>query len=265
MDVSGQLRVKFKYISTCLFISLLSMGVFSSFADSVTDSTDTPWMVGISLGTSKPSLQNNNTTVSNGSEQPAPYGVDVYTGSKPASQENLSVLLGYQWFRNNSFLPQYSLSLRYQHLGSFGINGDVTEYSTYTNYSYHLSADSNNVMLLTKLDLYRFYSFFPYISVGLGEASNKMSDYSEQPFSGIIPRLSPGYTGTKHGFAYSLGVGIDYQVTARLSTSFGYEYANLGKLQGVGAAGSGWEGQTLSFGTLKSNTFLLSAAYQLPF
>lgn len=264
MDVAHFLGIRYRPFQTYFLIALLSgMGISASAADSLDGSVVNPWFIGVSVGVTKPSLQkNSSTTVPNGSGQSSPYDVDVYSVSKPGSQENLALFVGYRWMRNTAFLPQYSLILRYQRVGAFSVSGDITQYSLYTNYSYHLNATASNLMLLGKADLCQFHSFSPYVSVGVGQASNKMDDYSEQAFSGITPRTSPGYGGTSSQFAYNLGLGVDYSINTSFSASLGYEYANLGKLKANGT--STWAGDTLSFGSVTSSTVLLSVSYQLP-
>jgi opacity protein-like surface antigen len=131
------------------------------------------------------------------------------------------------------------------------------------NYNYQINASSNIFALLGKVDLYDFHSFDPYLTLGLGVANATLKGYQESPESGIIARVSPDYQShTSSSFTYSLGLGVDYFITPKITASLGYEYADLGNIKS-GDGTSTWSGSSLSFGKLTTHTVLLSVFYQL--
>lgn len=225
-----------------------------------------PWFIGISAGVTWPSLSKGSTTVPNGNPVPPPYNVDLYTVNTPNTAATWSFYVGYRWVRSCEFFPIMSVALRYAHIFNFNISGTIDQYSVpgQINYNYTMNVSPNIATVFGKFDIYEFHSFAPYVSLGLGESFNSITNYTEQAMSGTIPRVSPGYGDRMVGdFTYNLGAGLDYFLNPRTTFSLGYEYANLGKIMS-GDGVSTWSGTALSFGTLTSNTILLSAFYQLP-
>jgi len=224
------------------------------------------WFVGASAGLVWPQLGESNTSVLNGNDAQAPYNSDLYSIDKtPGSTNDWSLYAGYRWDRSQQILPHYSVALRYEHLSRFKIEGTVDQYSLpdFVNYNYHLYGSSNIFSAQGKVDLYDFHSFDPYLTLGLGTANTTVEGYKESPYSGIDARISPGYQNNSAShFTYSLGLGLDYFITPKITASLGYEYADLGNVKS-GDGTSTWSGSSLSFGRLTTNTVLLSVFYQL--
>lgn len=221
------------------------------------------WFFGAEIGGALPQLKNS-TTVFNGSTQPAPNNVDLYSINEPGSTPNYSLYFGYHFVRLSQSFPYFNLALRYQHLNSFKVKGTVEQYSlpAFVNYNYSLNAYSNVYGLFGKLALYQFHRLAPYISAGIGLAQNRTNNYTEQATSGVTPRTSPDYSGAYlDNLMYSLGIGLDFQINRQVSASLGYEFSNLGKIKMGHGNGDFWQGQTLSLGTLKTNAILLSINY----
>ena len=204
------------------------------------------------------------TTVFNGSPQPAPYNQDTYSISEPDSVAVWPVYFGYRFARDTNLFPYIDVSLRYEHVDSFTLNGTIDQYSLpdYVNYNYSLDTVSNLITIDGRTDVYRWGPIAPYVSGGLGVAVNTTSGYSEQAFSGIYPRVSPGFQNNTDGnFTGDIGFGVDYFITHNIWASLGYEYAYLGKVQ-TGNCVSTWSGETLSPGSLTSNMLLFGLFYQ---
>lgn len=203
--------------------------------------------------------------VYNGSSVSPPSNSDLYTISKPNSEAGFSLYAGYRFTRPQYFLPLYSIAFRYTHTLKTKIRGTVEQYSLpdFINYNYTLNFNSDIYSVEAKLDLYQFGSFFPYINMDIGLVNNTVSNYRETAVTGVTPRISPGFkNSTDTGFAYDLGIGIDYLITSKCWASLGYEYANFDKITGVGS-NDNWTGQSISLGTLKDNRVLLNIFYQI--
>lgn len=223
------------------------------------------WFVGASAGLVWPQLGESNTSVLNGNDVQAPYNSDVYSIDTPNNTQNWSLYAGYRWDRSQQILPHYSVALRYERLSKFKIEGTVDQYSLpdFVNYNYHLYGSANIFSAQGKVDLYDFHSFDPYLSLGLGAANTTLEGYRESPYGGIDARISPGYQNhSMTHFTYSLGLGVDYFITPKITASLGYEYADLGNVKS-GNGTSTWSSDSLSFGRLTTNTILLSVFYQL--
>ena len=221
------------------------------------------WFVGASGGVAFSSVANTSQSLANGSSYPSPYNTDLYTIQNPDATMAWSLYGGYRWETIREWFPDINLALRYQHLDSVSVNGTIDQYSLpgFVNYSYTANGSSNALSAFGKVDIYQYRSILPYVSLGLGLAWNTMS-YSEQAYNGITPRVSPGYGGTSTNFAYNVGLGLDYILNRRVTLSLGYEYASFGSMSGSGT--STWSSDTLSLGSLSSNTLLFSAFYELP-
>ncbi|MCX7125227.1 MAG: outer membrane beta-barrel protein [Gammaproteobacteria bacterium] len=228
------------------------------------------WIVGGSLGVAWTGLGDSSTTVPNQTVDGISAPPDLYSIQSPSSTAAFSLFAGYQWRTLRKLFPDYTVAFRYQHLDSATASGTIDLYSFpgFTDYDYSVDASSNLFSLFGKVDIYEYYSFAPYVSLGLGIADNTLDSYKETPYSGIDQRNNnpngPNYaSGSTDSFMYDLGFGVDYFINPRLSLSLGYEYADLGSL----STGTGvliWENQKLSLGDLTTNTVLLSLFYQLP-
>jgi len=249
-----------KTIVFALLIFSLLLKTNSAFAQSGN------WVVGLSGGDTFPRMQKSNTTVPNGSGVTPPYNLDTYTVDNPSTTATAGVFGGYQWQGLKSFLPYSSVLLRYEHQFNSTITGKVQEFGLplFTNYNYSMKLQSDVVNVVGKLDFTPYKSFLPYVSVGLGIAFNRVSNYNEDAIPPVSPaRVSPNYNSkTNVNFAYSLGAGIDYIYSKKLWLTLGYQFADLGKVNS-GPGMQTWSNTRLSFGAQRDHTILGSITYQL--
>ncbi len=253
----------FLFISNAYQACFADATVFKDFKD-MAQSKD-GWFFGVGASYIFPSLGNNRTTVSNGIAT-SPYNLDTYSIHGPDNTNAYSFYGGYRFDRQTIWLPHYSLALRFQHVVMTQLKGSIQQYSLpiFTNYNYNMDVDSDIVNLEGKLDIYQYGRIAPYVSLGLGFASNTVSGYNEQALPGISARESPAYKRHSNtNSMYSLGVGFDYDFTEKTWASLGYEYANLGKSSSGSGIGS-WAGQSLKVGTLSTQAVVLGIFYQLP-
>lgn len=247
-------------------ITLLS-SIHSAYSGTMgMNGTQDAWFISIDGGAQEP-LKLDTVYINNGSGFISPYNRDVYSTNKRA-HGMLGATFGYRWAcEENDWFPAYSLGLRYERVFS-GNNGEtVSQYtpppSLFTNYNYTLKNSANVVLVAGKLDIYQYNDLMPYISAGAGMAYNQVGKYSEiaRPNAHVTPRLSPAFASdTQHDFAYTLGLGFDYQVNEQVIVSLGYEFQDLGNI----SSGYGtrlWSTQYLNLGSYRANSVLASLAY----
>jgi len=224
------------------------------------------WFLSIDGGIQQP-MKFDTIYVNNGSGFIFPYNRDVYATNKRI-HGILGATFGYRWACEESdWFPAYSLGLRLQRIFSGNAGDTVSQYtpppSLFTNYNYNLDTSSNVVLAAGKLNIYQYYDFMPYISAGFGMAFNHVSNFTEtvRPNGIVTPRISPAFTSdNQHEFAYTLGIGFDYQVNDQVLVSLGYEFQDLGNM----SSGYGlnlWSGQYLNLGSYRANSLLLGGTY----
>lgn len=222
------------------------------------------WFIGTELDLLWPNV-NNRMTIPNGSNFPPPENLDNYSISKPSNQPMLALSAGYRWQRNQTLIPAYALAVKYQHLFSQNLQGEIQQYSLneFNNYTYTWDMNLNVLSLNSKINLVKYQRIMPYIDVGIGASFNQSETYREWALPGITARDSPSFAShTQTEFAYNAGAGIDLIVTNQLLLSLGYDYQSFGRLQS-GSGQSTWTGTSLKLGHFKTNTILLGLTYQI--
>jgi opacity protein-like surface antigen len=221
------------------------------------------WYIGADAGLIW-SKFNNKMTVNNGSNYPAPENVDLYSMNDHEQTPPMIALSGgYRWQRDQTWIPGYSLGLRYQHLFAQNLTGTIQQYSLaeFNNYTYNWETSADVLSLYSKVDLFQYKRVMPYIDAGIGTSFNNASIYKETALTGVTPRISPSFQSqTQSNFAYNVGAGIDVLLSPQVIVSVGYDYQSYGSM----ASGNGqstWSGTQLNLGNLASNTALLSVTY----
>ncbi|CAM2995595.1 Opacity protein and related surface antigens [Legionella steigerwaltii] len=223
--------------------------------------TQSSWFIALGGGAQFPELHSQ-MKVNNGSGFPSPFDFDRYS----ITNDNGGVIAasaGRRWQNNNFWFPSYSLSVFWQYFFKTHIRGEITQYSLpeFTNYNYNLDFTSNLLLASGKINLFRYVIFSPYVNGGIGSSFNNVSNYREEAFSGVTPRVSPGFRDSNTSeFAYNVGAGIDVQFFPQLIFSVGYIYQDLGPI----SSGNGintWAEQSLNPGSYRSNEVLVTATY----
>jgi opacity protein-like surface antigen len=156
---------------------------------------------------------------------------DHYTSNDISNQPSGFVAAGYTWQRDETWLPNYSLGLRYMYVSPTTVSGYIDQYTLPGFRNYHFSYDVELLSLLAvlKADLYRWHNWMPYVLLGAGAANYGTSDYTEQASSGVTPRVNPAFGNTSgNNFAYQLGAGVDYAVRENLVINLEYDYMDYG-------------------------------------
>lgn len=248
-----------------VFVSYTLLPSALAFANaSIADSpwTKGRWYLAGQLG-GQGAKANSSTTVHNGSGFPAPFDRDIYT----SANRNMAVLLGLEagqrWDVHYPWLSAFSLGLRYQYFMNTDMHGQVMQFSLpqFTNYNYKWQSAANVLLANAKLNFKQYQLFSPYVNAGLGSALYSGGKYSETALEGVTARISPHFANRSGGqFAYQLGAGVDYQFSEAILLNAGYQYSNLAAMRS-GPGTDNWSSQSLNFGTVHSNAFLLGMTY----
>ena len=212
------------------------------------------WHLGVGVGGTFPHLDNSFIKTGDG------WPEDKYTAN-PDGSVFFSFFTGYTWENDNLWLPAYSLRLNYLYGLSADVDGHVEQFSLpeFKNYKYQYQLQSQALLGVLKVDLYRYRNIMPFVSAGLGVAWNKFSDYDEQALEGITPRVSPQFASRTHSdFAYTFGAGFDFSVTERLSLTLEYNFDGFGHLESGESQGYG--GDNIE-SELNTNMILLSVVF----
>lgn len=206
---------------------------------------------------------NSSIYINNGSDAPPPNDRDLYTTNQNM-QPLVLASLAYRMQRDSDWLSAYSLGLQYQHNFSANVGNKVLQYSDPLFYNYNSTWDiaSDIFLVVAKLNVFEYGIFSPYVHAGVGLSFNNAGNYNESPTTGVTAvRVNPGFSSyTKTNFAYSLGAGVDFQVTQKIIVSAQYQYQNLGNVKS-GNGNAAWSTQSLDLGTYSTNAVVFCVSY----
>lgn len=130
--------------------------------------------------------------------------------------------------------PMWALQLgvSYYQAGKFHPSGILTQGvdpQSSDQFAYGYNIQSRQVLAESKLLMNYRERFHPYISLGLGGAFNKASNYhvTYPRFLTFTPKFEDA---SKTSFSYNLGAGLDFDVTSHIRVGVGYRFADLGKV-----------------------------------
>lgn len=128
---------------------------------------------------------------------------------------------------------------------------------TFDRLAYSVDQSSTAVMLEPKL-IYTAYAWQPYVTAGIGDASNQMGNYTEAASSSGVPTATPFSGNTTNNFAYSVGAGIQHKLIItdnpdQFTIGLEYRYMNWGSLQLGPISSDNSSGQGINFGKLKTS------------
>lgn len=208
------------------------------------------------------------------SAQTVPTGAgwpdDTYTNNRTLSHEGfLFVNGGRTWKRQSNWLPYYSVGVRYTYSSNMTVKGTIDQYSlpAFKNYSYQYNIQQQNLLAILKADLVKWKNVMPYLTAGAGASFNNAFNYKESAFSGVTPRVSPGFGSyTSDNFAYILGGGFDFILKKNIWMNLEYNYNHFGTVKtGNGANTPTLTGFNFANNSLKNklnaNTVMLGVNY----
>ena len=108
-------------------------------------------------------------------------------------------------------------------------------------------------------------SWTPYILGGLGVSWNHASNYHEfptDPNASALPMRCSFRSYTRLGFAYTLGAGLSYALTARTQLGLEYRFTNYGKAE-LNPSTEQSTTSRLPLGTISSHAALLRLSVRL--
>lgn len=239
----------------------LILGLWANTATATdrTDIKDSNWYLGAAvsaLWSHVPSLL----TVNNGAI--APYHKDVYT-LKTNTNKSVAANLGHQWRHARFWLPSYALGVHYERFFLGKTQGSVTQYSLpqFLNYSYSWDNRADLFSLYSQIALLRYEQLSPFLTVGLGVAVNHAGAVEEIALSGVTPRVAPGFARhTQNNAAYTVGVGLSYDILAQCSVAVAYNYQYLGALRSSNGATT-WAAEYLTIKNYQMNMLTVALAY----
>lgn len=214
-----------RFIHVVIKLSLISSVSFAhnSAAISHTDR----FSLGLDLG---PSWTSN---LGNSTQFPLGYSTFSYTAKHNAETAMLyGISLGKSISLNA--LHTLQIGLTYHYIPNLDANGYLQQGISTPYYQANYSYSVYSSQLLAEAKIVRQWRdrFYPYISIGLGGASN-----TAKSFKTSVPNyltLTPYYANKTHrSFSYSLGLGVDYLTSAQTSVGLGYRFSDLG-MAGLG-------------------------------
>ena len=139
----------------------------------------------------------------------------LFIGGETAFLQNWAWQFGVSYFQNSSFNE----------------SGNVYEFAdpAYNNLTYQYQMQSHRVSFDTKISRAFCKVWHPYVSASLGEAFNRAYAYTESPVtSADEPMIQPFGNHSTRSFTYSVGFGVDVNITEHLRLGAGYRFADLG-------------------------------------
>ena len=132
--------------------------------------------------------------------------------------------VGYQfnhWFRAD-------LTGEYRGKANFhGLDIVKSGGNTFTD-EYHASKSEWLVLANIYADLGTWYSFTPFVGVGIGASHNTISNFLDVCTTCVGGGVATGATASKWNFAWAVHAGVAYKVNSQLSIEFAYRYVSLG-------------------------------------
>lgn len=219
------------------------------------------WFVTVEGGAAWPYIHKD-LFVANGAPIASGLGYDHFTGNSP-DNGMVSVQGGYQWIWGCAWFPGISLALRYQHFFTNSVQGYIDQYGLilFRNYQYSFDISADLISIYSKLDIFYVDKFFFFVDAGLGAASTRAGNFSEVPLTNVTPRVSPAWQNRNQtNFSYTVGAGMDFFLTPKITLTAGYDFQNLGRMHLGNGVGT-WSGTELGIHNYKANVIYGGVTY----
>ena len=143
------------------------------------------------------------------------------------------IFIGAQRNFNSRFESQFGVAIA--GANSLKISGDIWDFEDprFDNYSDFYSIQHSYIALKGKVLTNAAYSFKPWISGSIGIGINKAKNYTVIPkICEVIPLSSANFSDHRTtSFGYTLGAGVQRELTQHWQIGVGYEFADWGKSQ----------------------------------
>ncbi len=220
-------------VSSCGKVLLLSGGLlFSSclFADSTSSSPMAGWYVGLGGGWVHQldnSLQN--AVLPYTQNGIVPIAPDTLINNK-ANGDSAAWFVegGYQFVVPEHYFPSYRLGLSYEGSSEQSVSGTIDQNtqgvpaSQLQTYGFNVSSEA--LLVTGEADVGTWFSFTPFLHVGVGASMNRGSGFSTSSEQDLIS--FDNHTQTE--FAYEVGPGLGYGVGSRFSVKLTALYRDFG-------------------------------------
>ncbi len=154
----------------------------------------------------------------------------------------------------------WQIGLGYMTQNSTNVVGDLNQTiaPTTTTYKYRYTVFTQQWLLDNKIFFTTRKYFHPYAYVGLGESINKTSSVDTSVSPTDTTTLSfPEHT--VNSFTYSLGLGVDVDLTQNIRLGAGYRFSHLGETSTAGASIISYGNVTPVAGELKQSSLTTKA------
>ena len=131
--------------------------------------------------------------------------------------------------------------------------------------SYHTKVKSLVAMLNVYYDITQVSNFTPYLTLGVGVASNKTSSSMNATHALLGYNKTTDYIkATNNSFAYKVGLGSRYSVNNSVELDLRYQYVDLGRFKtGASVSCNGnYINEAAKNGKLKAHEFILGLVYK---
>jgi opacity protein-like surface antigen len=145
------------------------------------------------------------------------------------SRALLGAFIGQEYQHSPRLAVQFGLGY-YQPFSAYAVRGGLVQgplAPAQMNYSYNVV--TRQLLLESKLLTIWRQRYYPYVSLGLGEAFNNV--YGYQISNPAYVAVTPFYAAKRNrSFAYRLGFGMDMELIPHLRLGLGYRFADLGRV-----------------------------------
>lgn len=145
------------------------------------------------------------------------------------------------------------------------IAGDIWDFEDprFNNYFNDYKVKHSHIALKGKLLYTKNHPFKPWISASIGAGSNKASNYQVIPkICEVIPLPSANFASKRTtNFVYTLGAGVQRELSQHWQVGVGYEYANWGKSQLGRAPAQPAGSHGLTIDSIQTNGLLLNLTW----
>lgn len=155
---------------------------------------------------------------------------NTYVGTNHFDSENdTGLFIGVE----TSFLEKWAwqIGLSYFVNNAFTAKGNVYQFSdpAYNNLTYQYQIVSRRISVEGKLSHELHNVWHPYILASLGMATNRAYGYTEYPVTDFdVPMSMPFGNHTNKTFTFSLGLGVDVNLSEHIRIGAGYRFVDLG-------------------------------------
>lgn len=140
------------------------------------------------------------------------------------------LFLGVENNVSDNFLAQFGVG--YYQNNAYQAEGTIYQFGdpNLGNLYYVYNIQSQRLLLESKLLGTVYNDYHPFINLGVGEAINSASQYTEIPITSADVAMSPVFSNkTIHSFTYLVGVGVDRDITNHIRLGGVYRYVNSGR------------------------------------